>query len=251
MNTIKIKAHQIVEVLMKTNLIERRFQEYFFESFGYLEGKPVVERINANQYRLITIHENYQFYKRYLPDVPFECVLKKFNNNTERYLELLKHLFLSKARSSTDHKYSVINFLFTYMTVEEIAAKTYKKPSEISKLIFEDDKYKRYQEIAIKINKHILMEDVVRYFKRKLINLEEETEFYLLDLIAGKYPGEYITLNQWNSIKIILLSNVGADFKKLTLEKQRKFLDEIRNASSDILVYYFRKRCKELLNSSE
>ena len=114
MNTIKIKAHQIVDVLMETDLHERKFQRYFYKSFGYLEGKPVVEEI----------HENYKFFKDHYPEVPFDCIQKEFNNYTERYLELLKHLLLSKARSSTGYKYSAINFLFTYMTMEEIAAKT-------------------------------------------------------------------------------------------------------------------------------
>ena len=124
MNTIKIKAHQIVDVLMETDLHERKFQRYFYKSFGYLEGKPVVEEINDGEYRLITIHENYKFFKDHYPEVPFDCIQKEFNNYTDRYLELLKHLLLSKARSSTGYKYSAINFLFTYMTMEEIAAKT-------------------------------------------------------------------------------------------------------------------------------
>lgn len=89
MNTIKIKAHQIVDVLMETDLHERKFQRYFYKSFGYLEGKPVVEEINDGEYRLITIHENYKFFKDHYPEVPFDCIQKEFNNYTERYLELL------------------------------------------------------------------------------------------------------------------------------------------------------------------
>ena len=76
MNTIEITAPQIKEVLMETDLVERKFHEQFYESFGYLEGKPVVEEIGDEKYRLFTVHENYKFYKQHRPNVTFECVLK-------------------------------------------------------------------------------------------------------------------------------------------------------------------------------
>ena len=89
-----------------------------------------------------------------------------------------------------------------------------QKPSEISKLIFEDD------------------------------------ELYLLDIIVGNYPGENLKMNDWNKIKTVLLG-VDTDVERLLPKEQRIFLDEIIKESDEILIQHFRKRCRQLLNDSK
>ena len=124
-----------------------------------------------------------------------------------------------------------------------------QKPSEISKLIFEDDQYKKYRVLAIKKRKHTIVEDVVRFFRKHKI-LFEDNELYLLDIIVGNYPGENLKLNDWNNITTVLLE-VDTDVERLLPKEQRIFLDEIIKESDEILIQHFRKRCRQLLNDSK
>ena len=124
-----------------------------------------------------------------------------------------------------------------------------QKPSEISKLIFEDDQYKKYRVLAIKKRKHTIVEDVVRFFRKHKI-LFEDNELYLLDIIVGNYPGENLKMNDWNKIKTVLLG-VDTDVERLLPKEKRIFLDEIIKESDEILIQHFRKRCRQLLNDSK
>lgn len=114
-----------------------------------------------------------------------------------------------------------------------------QKPSEISKLIFEDDQYKKYRVLAIKKRKHTIVEDVVRFFRKHKI-LFEDNELYLLDIIVGNYPGENLKMNDWNKIKTVLLG-VDTDVERLLPKEQRIFLDEIIKESDEILIQHFQK----------
>jgi hypothetical protein len=55
MTKILVTASQIKDVLMKTELVEGKNRlVHYYNSFECLEGNPVIEKINKDQYRLIT-----------------------------------------------------------------------------------------------------------------------------------------------------------------------------------------------------
>jgi hypothetical protein len=243
---IKILASQISSVLLDTKLVEGKDRLHiFYRFFKYIEGKPVIERIDNNVYRLITYNENYEYYKLHNPDVPFWCVLKEFNDDSERFVELLRQLFHGKARSSFNDKYVVISILTTSLTPEEIALKCGVKTSTISKFIFENDKYKEYLEFSIRIRKRALMENVVRYLKSNKI-FKEETENGLLKQVVTSHSG--FNKNKWTIIKFVL-DGIQSEFYCLKAKDQIKIINEIKDGGMTVLTNHFRKRCESLLDN--
>ncbi|WP_174614716.1 hypothetical protein [Virgibacillus ihumii] len=241
-----IKASQINDYVMETNLVEGKNRlTHHYKYFGYIEGKPVIERIEGGQYRLITHYENFRFYRDCYPDDQFECQLKEFSDDTERYLEILRQLFHGKARSSGCDKYIIINFLKGSLTINELAAKTSTKPSEIKKHLYTDDKYKSYLEYAMKIRKRSTMEGVVQYIKKYNV-FHDEAEQRLLEGIIGLFPKLDLSKNDWDKITFILGNNKLA-FSLLSPDNQILLLQEIKLSNMNILSDYFRKRCNQLI----
>ncbi|TRZ40249.1 hypothetical protein CEQ21_04740 [Niallia circulans] len=245
MTEIKIIASQITEVLMQTQLIEGKSRLLKYYSFFHcLEGKPVIELIGDNNFRLITYHENYEFYSKYKPNIPFDCIVKIFNTNADRYLELLKQLFHGKARSSFNNKYIIIDILLLSLSPKEIATKIGVTITEIQKYIFAD-KYKEYLEFAMKINKRTIMEDVIKYFNSKNI-FKETTKKYLLELVISQNSALQLTRNKWIIIKWVL-ERISNKFILLQANDQIEILIEIYPSGMNVLNNHFSLRCDQFL----
>ncbi len=243
---IKITSSQVTEVLMKTSLVENRdglINYYTF--FQCLEGKPVIEQIDIKNFRLITYNENYEFYRKYKPNVPFDCILKVFNNDTERYLELLKQLFHGKARSYFNDKYIIINSFLINLTTEEIASKIKVKPSKIETFKFTKDKYEEYLKYAMKIRKRTIMQDVINYIKSHGF-LKKKTENYILKMVLSQDTNSSLTYRMWNIIKWVL-GRICDKFVLLNEDDQIIIISEINQSGMNILNNHFNDRCNELL----
>lgn len=241
MTYIQIKASQIQEVLLVTTTVEGKGRlSKYYDSFHQLEGVPIIEKTNNEAFRLITYYENYQFYNDFKTNVLFECDLRTFMNDEERYLTLLKQLFHGKARSAKKDKHYVINRLNNTLPVERIASSLDIKVTEVTEFIFENDKYKRYLEQGIEDNRGSITKEIANYLKNYSI-FKEETEDYIL------YLGKRLTRSYWNCIKFILLS-ISPRFSWLSPDEQIALLKEMKDPGMDILSNYFRNRCEELLN---
>jgi hypothetical protein len=245
---ISIVASQIADYLMETRLVEGRERlKKYFDHYYCLEGKPVIERIDNTSFRLITYYENLEFYRLHYPGVPFECIVKEFSSDTERYLELLRQLFHGKARSSTKDKYEIINRLNQTLSPELIASEVNVDLREITKYIYPDDQYRSYLEYSMNINKRTIMEDVIRFIKSRRI-LKEDTEYFLLDLVIGLDSSGHLTKNKWNIVKWVL-DSISDKFNILTSEDQRSIITEAMEGSMKVLSDHFRKRCNQLLGN--
>lgn len=243
MARIMISASQIQEVLYKTTMSEGKARlSKYYNSFRRLEGVPIVEKIKGDTFRLITYYENHQFYKNFKPDILFECELKSFSTDEERYLALLGQLFHCKARTEKKDKYNIVNILKRTMLPEQISYRSGVDIKEINKLIFEDDKYKAYLEQGIKDRRGAITKDVVNYLKRYDI-FKEETEDYILDL------GKELTRKYFDVIKFVLI-RIGAEFCWLTSDQQITLIKEMKDPGMKLLSNHFRKRCDELLQVS-
>ncbi|MDC3418703.1 hypothetical protein [Aquibacillus salsiterrae] len=246
---IMITASQINEILFKCHLIEGKDRLLpYYNHFGCLEGIPVVEYMDNGEFRLITYYENYHFYKTYFPSVPFISDLKYFNNSDERYVELLNQLFNGKARSSKSDKYTIINEKIMYLTPKEIADACHVKYSTISKLIYDNDKYKAYLEQSMEVRANHTMEDLVNYIKRHKL-FKSSAEIYLLKLTVDENYSNRLTHNDWKVIKWVLLG-IQDKFKSLSANAQVELLKEMRDPGLKVLHNYFRNRCEEILTQT-
>lgn len=154
MTYIQVSANQISDSFFETEYskVGKVRLKRYFAYFKHIEGIPVIEETADNTYRLITLHENYEFFKTYYRDYTFTAHLKSFSSDTERYLELLKHLFDGNATSKFNDKHTIIQFLLISLSDNEISKRVNIPISEIRKHIFKDIHIKcTYNEQASKV----------------------------------------------------------------------------------------------------
>ncbi|GAE28065.1 hypothetical protein JCM9140_4255 [Halalkalibacter wakoensis JCM 9140] len=198
---IRIIASQIQEVFMPTELVEGKDRlDSFFLSYGYLEGKSVIEPLKNGKYRLISYCENYQYYKRNHPLTPFTCTVMYFNSDNERYMELLKQLYLGKARSNFYEKYIIVNKLLQTFKLDELSGKTRIPKKAIKNLIFSDDKYKPLLEFPIKINRRSVTESIIKLLNSS-IEVKQKTEVFLLNQALSLEPYIKLTTNNVKNLE--------------------------------------------------
>jgi hypothetical protein len=252
MNIIDVQANEIVDIFFETTYSQagkERLRRYF-EYYGYLEGIPVIERRNNDTYRLITLPENYEFYKLNASKVQFKAKLKTFQSDDERYLEVLKQLFDGKSNSNFNDKYIILqNLLFT-LTDKEISEKIKLPISRIREFIFTDDKYKIYLEKSLKHGVRTNMEAVVSYLKKSPY-IKEKTSIYILNfVIFGQDDLVRMSKYKWDIARTIL-EGVKWNYKNLTVAQQILIFNDIIKDGWTVLIDYFNTRCAELNSDND
>ncbi|MFD2922449.1 hypothetical protein [Halobacillus naozhouensis] len=248
---IHVETEQIVESFYDygyTNQGAMRI-ERFYHYFGYVEGCPMIEEIADGQYRLITCKENIDFYREHTIEEPILCMLKTFSNDSERYLEVLKHLIDGKANSSFNDKYQIVDkLLLNHYTLSAISKYIQIPVSELLKFNYREDKYQPYLELARRRRVRTCMEDTVKFLKRRYY-FKGKSELYLLQLVLGK--GELprpITYQTWLIAKEIL-EEISEMFDQLHWENQCRMIFEICSKGRNDLIPFHKKEAQELLES--
>ncbi len=221
--------------------------ERFHQYFGYIEGCPMIEEIADGQYRLITCKENIDFYQEKDIEESFLCICKAFSNDNERYLEVLKHLVDSKANSSFNDKYHIVDkLLLNHYTLSDISKHIQIPVSELLKFNYREDKYKPYLELARRRRVRTCMEDAVTFFKRRHY-FKGNAELYLLQLVLGKADlPRPITYQTWLIAKDIL-EEISEIFDQLHWENQCKMIFEICSHGENQLTSSYKKAGQELI----
>ncbi|UOR11552.1 hypothetical protein [Halobacillus amylolyticus] len=223
----------------------------FYDYFGFMEGDPIIEEIGIGEYRLITCKENLELYRTHYKNESFICALKSFSNDTERYLEVFKHLIDGKANSSFNDKYYIMDKLrLSHLTLITISNQINIPVSELLKFNYREDKYKPYLDLARKKRARTSMEDAVM-FMRKNHFLKGKTELYILQLILGdsELPKPF-THQTWLLTKKVL-EEINHLFDQLNWVNQCKIIDEICIEGVSVALEAFEARSKELVEKQE
>ncbi|WP_085522679.1 winged helix-turn-helix domain-containing protein [Tuberibacillus sp. Marseille-P3662] len=249
MSDIRIKASQIKEIFFPSSFPGNKAKlKRFYEYYKHLEGYPVIEKIRGNTYRLITYYENYLFYKANYPNTFFECQLKSFNNDIERYLEVLKQLFDGKATSSFADRYDIIQRLtLRGLTANDISKRINVPRPNINQHIYSNDKYKHYRERALVMRVKTTMDAVVSYLK-KVNHIKETAETYLLDIVLNGNHYIGFSGSKWRTIVKPILIGISERFKLLNSEKQCQIIKEICRDGWTVLIDEFNTRCDAYLD---
>jgi hypothetical protein len=249
MNIIEVKATQINGIFFETTYNKAGGERLrrSFDYYRYVESYPIIERTSKNTFRLITHQENYEFYKRYQKDTPFKAHLKKFKNDEERYLELLKQLCDGKAKSFFNDKYIILKNLLLSMTEKEISQAIKLPISEIRKNTINEDEYKPYLEKAVHYGVRTTMVSVVSYFKKSPY-IKEKARNFILNLTLNNQKGLLkLTKSKWDITRSIL-EGIKAKYRQLNEEQQEQILHEIIRDGWTVLIDHFHSRCMQILN---
>jgi hypothetical protein len=243
---IEVTASKITGIFFQTTNSkagQKRIERYY-DYYGYLEGLPVIEQITKDTYRLITIQENFVYYKNF-PETKFNAALKTFACDTDRYLELLKQLFDGKAMSYFNDKHLIIQKLLLSLSEREISKKINIPVSEIRRFIFKKDQYKIYLEKSFELGVRTTMQSAVN-FLRKSTFIKEESQVYILHFVLYGQDGLFrLTNHKWDILKTIL-EGIYEKFDVLTAKNQKRLIYEIVRDGWTVLIDYFNKRCDDL-----
>jgi hypothetical protein len=187
---------------------------------------------------------------RYQKDTPFKAHLKKFKNDNERYLELLKQLCDGKAKSFFNDKYIILKNLLLTMTEKEISEAINLPISEIRKNTVNDDEYKPYLEKAVHYGVRTTMVSVVTYLKKSPYIKEKARNFILNLTLNNQKRLLKLTKSKWDITRSIL-EGIKTKYGVLNEEQQEQLLYEIIRDGWTVLIDHFQTRCMQILNHTE
>ncbi|WP_433745204.1 hypothetical protein [Falsibacillus pallidus] len=245
MDVIMIETNQISEIFYHPYFSKpglhriRRFYKYF----QYVEGISIVEEIDYKKFRLITHCENVECFNS--ENSNLYVINKKFQNDEDRYLEVLKFLVDGKSNSSFKDKYYVLNRLILTIPLEEVSERVEIPIKELKPYVFKENDYKEYLETALISGNYTKMNKLVSFLqKNKWIC--NSSRLLLINLILKDTEGlPKLTDSRWIIVKFTL-EGIQTKFTELTSLQQKEILKEIIRDGWTVLIDYFSQRCDEV-----
>ena len=245
MEITKIYTNQIVEIFYRTSFSKPGLNRIkrFYKYFDYIEGIPVVEKIGERKYRLISHCENIDCFDSRNICIP--SIIKNFNNDEERYLEVLKFLIDGKSNSRFKEKYHIVNTLILTISLDDISEKIDIPIKELKEYLFKEDQYQYYLITSLEAGSYSQMSKVVG-FLRKNTWVNPQASLLLLNLTLKDTNGLFkLTDNRWMIVRLIL-EGIQVNYINLTATQQLEILKEIIMDGWTILIDHFNRRCDQI-----